>query len=73
VPVLACGARRRDAVCVGSAGDRAGDGRSGRAGFEAQARQAFENLKTVLEAGGSGMDLVANTTVIVADAGSLGW
>jgi 2-iminobutanoate/2-iminopropanoate deaminase len=41
-------------------------------GFAAQARQAFENLKTVLEAGGSGMDLVVNTTVIVADAAEFG-
>jgi 2-iminobutanoate/2-iminopropanoate deaminase len=33
-----------------------------------QARQAFENLRVVLEAGGSGLDRVVNTTVLVADA-----
>ena len=41
-------------------------------GFREQARQAFENLKRVLEAGGSGLDLVVNTTVIVADASEFG-
>jgi len=35
--------------------------------FEAQARQVFANLKTVLEAGGSRLDLVVNTTVLVTD------
>ena len=35
--------------------------------FEAQARQAFQNLDAVLRAGGSTLDLVANTTFIVAD------
>jgi 2-iminobutanoate/2-iminopropanoate deaminase len=40
--------------------------------FAAQARQAFENLRMVLEAGGSGLDLVVNTTVIVADASEFG-
>jgi 2-iminobutanoate/2-iminopropanoate deaminase len=37
------------------------------AGFEAEARQAFRNLETVLKAGGSRLDLVANTTILVAD------
>ena len=32
-----------------------------------QARQAFQNLEAVLTAGGSRMDLVVNTTVLVAD------
>lgn len=32
-----------------------------------QARQAFANLEAVLLAGGSRLDLVANTTVLVAD------
>jgi 2-iminobutanoate/2-iminopropanoate deaminase len=35
--------------------------------FEAQARQAFRNLETVLRAGGSRPDLVVNTTVLLAD------
>src|SRR5579864_8520206 len=35
--------------------------------LEQQARQAFDNLRRVLEAGGSGMDRVVNTTVLVAD------
>ncbi len=38
--------------------------------FEAQARQAFRNLDTVLRAGGSRLDLVVNTTVLVADMSS---
>jgi len=40
--------------------------------FEAQARQAFENLRRVLEAGGSGMDRVVNTTVSVSDISQFG-
>jgi 2-iminobutanoate/2-iminopropanoate deaminase len=35
--------------------------------FEGQARQVFKNLDTVLRAGGSRMDLVVNTTVLVTD------
>ena len=35
--------------------------------FDIQARQAFRNLETVLRAGGSRMDLVVNTTVLMAD------
>jgi 2-iminobutanoate/2-iminopropanoate deaminase len=35
--------------------------------FAAQARQAFKNLDTVLRAGGSRLDLVVNTTVLVTD------
>ena len=35
--------------------------------FEAQARQAFQNLDTVLRAGGSRLDLVVNTTVLLTD------
>src|SRR5580698_7191000 len=38
--------------------------------FEAQARQAFQNLDTVLRAGGSRLDLVVNTTVLVTDIAS---
>ncbi len=36
--------------------------------FEAQARQAFENLRAILEAAGSGMDQVVKTTGWVANA-----
>jgi 2-iminobutanoate/2-iminopropanoate deaminase len=35
--------------------------------FEAQARQAFQNLDAVLRAGGSRLDLVANTSITIAD------
>ena len=38
--------------------------------FEAQARQAFQNLEAVLKAGGSQLNLVVNTTVLVADVSS---
>ena len=36
--------------------------------FGEQARQALENLRRVLEAGGSGLDRVVNTTVLIHDA-----
>jgi 2-iminobutanoate/2-iminopropanoate deaminase len=36
--------------------------------FEAEARQAFANLRTVLEAAGSGLDHVAKVTCFLADA-----
>jgi 2-iminobutanoate/2-iminopropanoate deaminase len=35
--------------------------------FEAQARQAFQNLDAALRAGGSRLDLVANTSITIAD------
>jgi reactive intermediate/imine deaminase len=35
--------------------------------FETQADQAFRNLKTVLEAGGSGMDRVVKVTIFLTD------
>ena len=35
--------------------------------FDAQGRQAFKNLDAVLRAGHSRLDLVVNTTVLVAD------
>jgi len=35
--------------------------------FDVQARQAFNNLDTVLRAGRSRLDLVVSTTVLVAD------
>jgi 2-iminobutanoate/2-iminopropanoate deaminase len=40
--------------------------------FEAQARQAFKNLETVLQAGSSRLDLVVNTTIIVTDIANFG-
>lgn len=40
--------------------------------FEAQARQAFQNLSTLLEDAGSGMDHVVKVTCFVADADSFG-
>jgi 2-iminobutanoate/2-iminopropanoate deaminase len=36
-------------------------------GVAAQARQALENLKTILEAGGGGLETVLKTTVFLAD------
>jgi 2-iminobutanoate/2-iminopropanoate deaminase len=38
-----------------------------RDGVEAQARQALENLKAVLEAAGSGLDMAVKTTIYLAD------
>jgi 2-iminobutanoate/2-iminopropanoate deaminase len=37
--------------------------------FEDEARQAFSNLRAVLEAAGSGMEMVAKVTAFLADAG----
>jgi len=38
-------------------------------GIEAQTRQVLENLKKVLEAGGSSLDSVVKTTIFLADMG----
>jgi 2-iminobutanoate/2-iminopropanoate deaminase len=38
--------------------------------FESQARQAFANLRAVLEDAGSGLDQVVRVTCYVADAGA---
>ena len=40
--------------------------------FEEQARQAFENLRAVLEDAGSGMDQVVRVTCFMADPGAFG-
>jgi 2-iminobutanoate/2-iminopropanoate deaminase len=40
--------------------------------FAEQARRAFENLRVVLEAGGSGLDRVVNTTVLIGDISYFG-
>ncbi len=42
-------------------------GKLAQGGVEAQARQALENLKAVLLAGGAGLDSVVKTTVFMAD------
>jgi 2-iminobutanoate/2-iminopropanoate deaminase len=41
------------------------------AGFAAQARQAFENVGTVLRAAGSSLELVAKVNIYVTDFGRL--
>ena len=38
-------------------------------GIEAQTRQSLTNIKSILEAAGSGMDKVLKTTVLLADMG----
>ena len=40
--------------------------------IEEQAKQAMENLKTVLEAGGSNIDKVIKTTIYLKDMGDFG-
>ena len=52
----------------GQPGLHPGTGEAAGPTFAEQARQAFENLKLVLEAGGSGLDRVVNTTVLMHDA-----
>jgi 2-iminobutanoate/2-iminopropanoate deaminase len=41
-------------------------------GIEAETRRALENLKAVLEAGGSGLSQVVKTTVFLRDMGDFG-
>ncbi len=41
-------------------------------GFEAEARQAFVNLRTVVEAAGAGLDRVVKTTVFLGSADDFG-
>ena len=52
---------------AGQPGVLPGSGEAAGPSFEVQARQAFDNLDTVLRAGGSRLDLVANTTVLMTD------
>lgn len=54
----------------GQAGLRPDSGEVAGPGFEAQARQAFENLRAVLAAAGCTLDDVVKTTCWVADAAS---
>ena len=52
---------------AGQPGVKPSSGEAAGSGFDVQARQAFKNLDTVLQAGGSRLDLVVNTTVLVTD------
>jgi 2-iminobutanoate/2-iminopropanoate deaminase len=52
---------------AGQPGVNPSSGEAAGSSFEAQAWQAFRNLETVLRAGGSRLDLVVNTTVLVTD------
>jgi 2-iminobutanoate/2-iminopropanoate deaminase len=52
---------------AGQPGVNPSSGEAAGSAFEAQASQAFKNLETVLRAGGSRLDLVVNTTVLVTD------
>lgn len=52
---------------AGQPGLNPSSGEAAGSSFEAQARQAFNNLASVLRAGGSRLDLVVNTTVLVTD------
>ena len=73
------GSRRLQALLTGGAGERVPvlcqgsrewcrrQARAAGPTLGEQARQGFENLRRVLEAGGSGMDRVVNTTVSVGD------
>ncbi len=53
---------------AGQAGIDPATGKAAGDGFEAQARQAFANLRTLLEDAGSGMDKVIKVTCFVAEA-----
>lgn len=57
-------------VCSGQVGLVGGEKRSLADGFEAQTRQAMENVATVLSGEGVGWDDVFKTTVYVTDIGS---
>ena len=53
---------------AGQAGIDPATGQVPEGGFAAEARQAFENLRTVLAAAGLGLDRVAKTTVYLTAA-----
>jgi len=62
------GVRAGDLLFVsGQAGLDPATGKAAGDGFGDQARQAMGNLEAVLAAGGSGLDRVVNTTVLIAD------
>jgi len=52
---------------AGQPGVLPSSGEAAGSSFEVQARPAFKNLDTALRVGGSRLDLVVNTTVLVAD------
>jgi reactive intermediate/imine deaminase len=59
-------------VFVAGQGPLSADGQLvGEGDFEAQARQTFENLRTVLEQAGAGFDAVVKTTVFLTDIASV--
>ena len=49
----------------GRAGGGVAGARGGRGDFDAQAEQAFSNLRRALQAGGSGLDRVAKVTIFL--------
>jgi enamine deaminase RidA (YjgF/YER057c/UK114 family) len=51
----------------GQPGINPATGEAAGATSDSQARQAFKNLDTILRAGDSRLDLVVNTTVLLAD------
>jgi 2-iminobutanoate/2-iminopropanoate deaminase len=53
---------------AGQAGIVPATGQPAGGGFEGQAKQAFENLRAVLEAAGSGLEHVVKTTMFVNGA-----
>jgi enamine deaminase RidA (YjgF/YER057c/UK114 family) len=62
----------QSAVYVAGQGPASADGDlSGEGDFEAQARQTFENLRTVLEQAGASLDAVVKLTVYLTDIGKL--
>lgn len=62
----------RSLVLVSGQAPVSGDGQLvGEGDFEAQVRQVFENLRTVLEAAGAGLDAVVKLTVYLTDMSRL--
>jgi 2-iminobutanoate/2-iminopropanoate deaminase len=57
---------------AGQAGIDPASGKAAGDSFEAQARQAFSNLRTLLEDVGSGMDQVIKVTCFVTEAEAFG-
>ena len=55
--------------CAGQVGIDPATGQMVDGGVQAQTRRALENLKAVLEAGGSSLEGVVKTTVFLADMG----
>ena len=62
----------RSLVFVSGQAPVSGDGQLvGDGDFEAQTRQVFENLRTVLEQAGAGMDAIVKLTVFLTDMSRL--